>query len=375
LRGGAPYQGRVVVAETVGDLDFMPRLEAESNLLRYAIPVSWNTLVLYFSPLEPSLTPQEEEEVEVSARQLMEALSTLRADVQQVEQAMEHMAGALGEEVPSEAASLLDQFLRLGHASAPETALQTARQLFGSPQGLARATSHFRDLQQVSDLAQLIVRTIRYLRQAHVPEDMGALLLQRQTLMATLQLSELTSTSFYVQAVQAQIARFREEYHRTYVSHHDTYHQEIASLCSQLEETRFQAQALERLNGIADLGEPVAVEALERFNNLLSELAACPTASSRLSLNRAAVCRGCAMTLGRRAPSREVATAIQEVGRGLKEQNQRLSLRVVHRILDGQVDERIRRFVQVVQASDVSGLVNVMDDNLVAFLHEVLSKP
>jgi len=42
-------------------------------------------------------------------------------------------------------------------------------------------------------------------------------------------------------------------------------------------------------------------------------------------------------------------------------------------LLDGPRDERLGRFIQVVQASDVSGRVNVNDQRLVQFVREVLS--
>jgi len=375
LREGTPYQGRVVVAETVRNLGFVPRLERESELLRYTTPVSWNTLALYFSLLEPSLTPQEEVEAEAPTLQLMETLKTLQVDVQKVERAIERLAGALGEEMPGQTAGLLEQFRRLGQATAPETALQTARQLFGSPQGLAQAIARYRALRQVADLEKLIARTARYLQEAHVPEEMGSLALQRQVLQATLRISELTATSFPAQVVQDQIARFREEYRRAYAEHHSVYHREAAFLLSQLREAQSDAQALERLNGIGELGEPVGVETLEGFHRLFSSLTVCPAPSSRLPLNRTPRCRRCGLALGQQVPSQEVVAVIEEVRRSLKEQNQRLSLRVVRRILRGPVDERVQQFIQVVQASDVSGLANVLDDHLVAFLREVLRGP
>jgi len=319
--------------------------------------------------------PQEEVEAEAPTHQLMETLKTLKADVRRVTSAIERLAGDLGEEAPEEAAGLLAQFRRLGQATAPETALQTARQLFGSPHGLAQAIARYKPLRQVADLARLIASTASYLQEAYIPEELRELALQRQTLQASLRLSELTATSFSTQVVQDQITRFREEYRRTYVEHHSAYHREAASLLSLLWEAQLEAQVLERLNGIGELGEPVGVEALERFHHLCSTLSVCPMPSSRLSLNRAPRCRRCRLVLGQRLPSQDSAAVIQEVERSLKEQNRRLSLRVVQRILRGKVDEHTRRFIQVVQASDVSGLVNVLDDHLVAFLREVLSRP
>ena len=373
LRRGGPYQGRVVVAETVGGLDFAPRLDVESQLIRFATPVSWNTLSLYFSALEPSLTPQEEEEA--ATLQLMETLKTLQADVQQVERAVEQMSGALGEDAPREAAELLDWFRRLSRAQAPETALQTARQLFGSPQGLAQAITRYRALRQVAELEALLTSTVRYLQEAYVPEDLRNLALQRQSLQATLRLSELITTSFSAQVLQGQIARFREEYHRAYVKHHDAYRQEAASLLSRLREAQLEVQGLEQLNTVDELGEPVGVESLERFHRLSASIAVCPLPSDQLSLGRTPRCRHCGLVLGQQVPSQDIDLVVQEVESGLKEQNRRLSLQVVQRILHGPRDERIDRFIQVVQASDVSGLVNVLDEHLVAFLRQVLSGP
>ena len=371
LRRGEPYLGRVVVAETVGGLDFAPRLDAESNLVRFATPVSWNTLSLYFS----SLAPHDEVQEEASTLQLMGTLKTLQADVQQVERAVEQMSGALGEDVPREAVGLLDWFRRLSRAQAPETALQTARQIFGSPQGLAQAITRYRALRQVAEMETLLTSTVRYLQEAYVPEALMGLALQRQSLQATLRLSELITTSFSAQALQGQIARFREEYHREYVKHHDAYRQEAASLLSRLREAQLEVQGLEQLNTIDELGEPVGVESLERFHRLSASITVCPLPPSRLSLDRTPRCRRCGLVLGHQVASQEIGLVVQEVERGLKEQNRRLSLQVVQRILHGPRDERIDRFIQVVQASDVSGLVNVLDEHLVAFLRQVLSGP
>ena len=375
LRRGEPYLGRVVVAETVGGLDFAPRLDAESNLVRFATPVSWNTLSLYFSALEPSLAPQDEVQEEASTLQLMGTLKTLQADVQQVERAVEQMSGALGEDVPREAVGLLDWFRRLSRAQAPETALQTARQIFGSPQGLAQAITRYRALRQVAEMETLLTSTVRYLQEAYVPEALTGLAFQRQSLQATLRLSELTTTSFSAQVMQGQIARFREEYRRAYAEHHDAYRQEAASLLSRLREAQLEVQGLERLNTIDELGEHVGVESLERFHRLSASLTVCPLLSSRLSLDRTPRCGRCGLVLGQRVPSQEIGLVFQEVESDLKEQNRRRSLQVVQRILHGPRDERIDRFIQGVQASDVSGLVNVLDEHLVAFLRQVLSGP
>ena len=375
LRNGEPYPGRVVVAETVSTLDFTPRLDAESVLVRYTIPVSWNTLSLYFSTLEPSLVPRDEVEEEGSVLQLLDTFKTLRADVRRVETAIGRLAASLEEELPEAASELLDRFRRLSGAQAPEVALQSARQLFSSPEGLAQGLTRYWALHGVVEMAGVLTTTVRYLREAYIPDDLHDLALQRQALLATLRLGELTATSFSPQVMQRQIARFRQEYYSSYAKHHGQYRDEMASLFSQLQEARSEAQGLERLNTIGELGEPVGADSLEQFHRLLAGLEVCPTPFSRLSLDRSPMCRRCGVVLGQRAPSQEAVSIIQEIERGLKEQNRRLSLRVIQRILHQPEDERIDRFIQVVQASDVSGLVNVLDDHMVEFLREVLTEP
>ena len=49
-----------------------------------------------------------------------------------------------------------------------------------------------------------------------------------------------------------------------------------------------------------------------------------------------------------------------------------LSSEAVRQILAAEKGERLERFLQVVQASDLTGLANVLDDELLAFLRELL---
>ena len=374
LQDGRGYSGWVVLAETVAGLDFVPRLDMEGQQLRYATPASWNTISLYFSTLEPSLASEEQEGDQALAQRLMETLKNLQSDVHQVERGMDRLAGALGEEIPRESAELVARFRRLSRARTAEDALQRARQLFGSPQGMAQSISHYRPLRQAAGMSSLLATTARYLQQAHVPEELRSLSLQRQTLQAMLHMSELT-TSFSAQAIQGQIQRFREEYQQVYEVSHDAYHRTVAALLSRLREAKADADALERLNTISELGEPVETEALDQFQSLMASVAPCPRPSNKLPLGRAPQCRTCGLVLGQQPPSQEVGSAVQGIQRGLREQSRQLSLLVVQRVLRGPIDSHIARFISMVQASNVAGLVQVLDDQIVAFLREVLKGP
>lgn len=371
LRDGRPYQGLVVVAETTPSLDFAPRLDQETRLVRYTVPASWNTLCLYFSSLEPSLVPQEEGE-RVPTAPFMETLTALRGDVRRLEKAAERLALALGEEVPRETQGLLEEFRRLGRASSPDDALQIARRLFESPQGLAQAVARYRALRHVAGEYRLLGSARRYLLEAHVPEEMPELALQRQALQASLRMGELATAPGSLSLVQEQIARFREVYGRAYARHHRDYHRTAASLLTSMRDAEGDANALQRLNSIVELGEPVGLEWLEGFRRLRDELVPCSVSPSRLALGRSARCRQCRLALGQMPPLGQVVQAIQDVQRGLREQTHRLSALAVQRALSGPADEPMARFIQMVAASNVAGLVQVLDDQMVSFLREVL---
>ncbi len=339
LHDGQEYPGRVVLAETIAGLGFVPRLDMEGEQLRYATPASWNTIALYFSTLEPSLASEEQAEEQGAAQRLMDTLKGLQGDVQRVERAMERLVVALGEEIPRESTDLVARFRRLSRARTTEDALQRARQLFGSPQGLAQSIGRYRPLRQAAGMSSLLATNARYLQEAHVPEELQSLSLQRQALQAMLHMSELT-TSFSAQAIQGQIQHFREEYLKVYEVSHDAYHRTMAALLARLREAKVDADALERLNTISELGAPAETEALDQ-----------------------------------QPPSQEISSALQGVQRGLREQSRQLSLLVVQRVLRGPIDSRIARFIRMVEASNVSGLVQVLDDQIVAFLREVLKGP
>lgn len=53
---------------------------------------------------------------------------------------------------------------------------------------------------------------------------------------------------------------------------------------------------------------------------------------------------------------------------------ERLSLRVISRILEGHWDKRIDLFIKVIQTSDLSGLANVLNDQVEKFLRELVAQ-
>jgi hypothetical protein len=79
--------------------------------------------------------------------------------------------------------------------------------------------------------------------------------------------------------------------------------------------------------------------------------------------------------MGSRPPAADARRVRQAIERGLLTQQRRLAQRVVSRLLEQpsrNEGERLARFVQVVQASDLTGLALVLDDTIVEFLRNFL---
>jgi hypothetical protein len=66
---------------------------------------------------------------------------------------------------------------------------------------------------------------------------------------------------------------------------------------------------------------------------------------------------------------------VRRLQRALRQQQNRLSSQAIRQILSQQEGERIERFLKVVQASDLRGLAEVLDDDLVEFLRTLLTPP
>jgi len=132
--------------------------------------------------------------------------------------------------------------------------------------------------------------------------------------------------------------------------------------------------ALKRLNSIPELGEPPGQELEGEYQQLLEQIKPCPDWEGRISLDLEPTCAGCRLALSISPPTKEVEDFRQKLEQALREQQRRLSSEAIRQILAQSREKRIDRFIKVVQTSDLSPLVNVLDDELVSFLRQLLAE-
>lgn len=208
------------------------------------------------------------------------------------------------------------------------------------------------------------------------PPRYSDLLVDREAVLRSTHFSQAWPRPDGVNEALAVLDSWRSGFAVAYTRAHALYHRELAAVADAIDDLNPRATAVERLNGLRRLGPPVAIAALDQFHEL-ERLYACPIAPELLAeaLRGAPSCPECSFELGDQAPSTDARRVRQAIERGLLSQQRRLAQRVVSRLLEQpshSEGERLTRFVQVVQASDLGGLALVLDDTIVEFLRDFL---
>ncbi|MBI4498185.1 MAG: hypothetical protein HY689_09830 [Chloroflexi bacterium] len=168
---------------------------------------------------------------------------------------------------------------------------------------------------------------------------------------------------------------FREvqaAYQRVYRTVHHRYRREVVALRRRYDALAPDLSALELLNTLEELGPPLGQGLREEYNRLERALAPCTRSEADLDLAAAPTCPECGIPLTAVPPTHDLETLAHDLGRALRQQQRRLSSRAVRQILARSSEPRVIRLVQVARASDLSPLVNVLDETLVTFLRELL---
>lgn len=174
--------------------------------------------------------------------------------------------------------------------------------------------------------------------------------------------------------MRATFEAFRARYVQAYAVHHAAYWVTSAVLRRTLDEAKPAAAALARLNHLEALGPPMGIAELQAYDSLSNSRWQCGQEDLEAKLADNPLCPTCSITLSDQPPSEQVAEIVSDVERDLGGQQVRLAVEAVRRIL-ARGGERIEQFLKVVQASDLSGLALVLDDELLAFISDLLAEP
>lgn len=247
------------------------------------------------------------------------------------------------------------------------------RRYYSLPRELREEVAFLRSLLRDATLVREIVATKTYLYGMVLRPQDEELAVDRVSLLEQMKLGHLVSHPNLWASVRALFDWFKTRYRAAYVAHHQRYYQEAASLREKLLQAEPRLRALGRLNSLEELGAPLGVELFSRYQELLAQVRPCPVKGDEgLALGSQPTCPACGLTLAQEPPAPKVERFLSQLETALREQRLRLSSQAIRQILSRRQEGRLEQFLQVVQASDLSALVDLLDDKLVAFLRELL---
>ena len=241
------------------------------------------------------------------------------------------------------------------------------------PAALAEDVAHLRCLYERHADAEQLEWMRLYMKEAR-PRDGSQLEEDYPYTIEQLSFVVLLDQPHLIDDMRATFELFRARYAKEYSAHHADHWSEVKTLHVTLKQAGPTARALGRLNTLARLGEPVATEELRAFDQLLRQPTACSQQDVQPALALSPACPTCHLALADVPYTSRAAEVIERLEQGLAEQQTRLAGEAVRRIL-GHGGARLDRFLQIVQAADLAGLALVLDDELLAFLDQLLAEP
>jgi hypothetical protein len=244
---------------------------------------------------------------------------------------------------------------------------------YEAPEALAEDVALARCLAERPKEAEEVVAMRAYVDDAVVPATLRELAVDRAIAREQLSFGLLLMEPQRFESSRAAFESFRAAYAAAYAAHHRAYWDATLALRRELADAAAAAQALARLNSLRELGRPEGMRALVEYDRLAGDQRSCAAPDVERTLERAAVCEGCGLALAEQPRVAPAEAALRELRAALQRQQRRLASRAVRRILS-RGGERIERFLQIVQASDLKGLADVLDDELLTFLSELLAQ-
>jgi len=375
LRSGERIPEARLTASIIPQIWWSSRLEEAFDRLCYRGQPSWSEFLPYARLVCPELKlVAKPEEVKEQETLLLKGLGELKTALERIEDGLALLSAKLGKPPPSIRGALK----RLSGIAQGKDYLHfcaLVEEEYATPEALSEDISLCRRLAPLKDMSGEILAVKSYLDQVELGEGQRELDMDRVSILEQLNLDNLLPNIHLWASVKALFDWFRSRYRPLYLAHHLHYHGELASFRLVLEDTKPEVDALRRLNSIAELGPPVSQELIDRYQQMLAEITPCPvTDQGEVPVEEQPTCPYCQLVLTAEPPAKEVEHFLRQVGQALKEQQRRLSSEAIHRVLAQSEERRIDQFIKVVQTSELTSLVNLLDDELVEFLRQLLGE-
>jgi len=375
LRSGESVPEARLTAKLIPQIWWSSGLEEAFDRLCYRGQPSWSEFLPYARLVCPELMLEAEpEEVKGQEALLLDGLGELKTVLERIEVGLALLSAKLGE-TPQNMQEVLKRLSGIAQSKDYFRFCALVEAEYTTPEALAEDVSLCQSLAPLKEMSGEILAVKTYLDQVELGEAQRELDMDRVSILGQLSLDNLLPNIHLWPSVKALFDWFRSRYRILYSAHHRYYHEELATFCLVLEDTRPEVDALSRLNSIAELGSPVGQELTDRYQQMLAEIMPCPVANQEdVAVEEQPTCSYCGLMLTAKPPTKEMEHFLRQLRQALNEQRRRLGSEAVHRVLAQSGERRIDQFIKVVQTSDLVHLVNVLNDDLVEFLRRLLGE-
>ena len=373
MADGSKFLGTRLTSDLVPFIVWDGLLHASAESIGPASDPSFTDARHHLSLLCPEIGNRSEEPADDTLSDCVEMLGQRIVSARRV---LESIKTEFTGDPPDDDAELVAALDRLDQISNDDyvAVYRSLRAGYPSLSGLSDDLETLRQLASLSEDCVEIVESRNYIANAQVPsEQFPNLAVDRETLLTGLSPSRLTrSRGRGWSAVVREAASFKTRYSHVYREHHRKFHDSLPRFQSALAEAKKKSVALELLNTIPELGGPEAVGLEQLLASLPTGPRPCSHPEEDLELVQEPYCPQCRISLAQTVPVAELARLTPQVDQALGQKMQKLSKRLVETALAGRTDERWLEFLQIVQASELSSLANTLDNELVAFIGQVL---
>ena len=394
LAGGQPLAG----TRLGGDL--VPLLIWDQGIAGWALSIGpatepeWNDALPHLSTLSPGLAPVNvEQELQPQEQTLLRHLDALAAELAQTQELIalperaQELRGQMGYRIDTgvhagvataeDGGSLTASLGRLSQISGRDfrSIYQWVRGVYTDYRRLEEDLSLLHQLSLLGRSAEDILKAQEYLEGALVPPNTHpALSVDHKALREALAPANLVQAGGRTWgALEQEFSRFKSNFANAYRVHHEVVHEALPAFQLDLELARRNFGAVEMLNSLSELGEPVGAGLSDSLSQLEEAPTNCTISKAHLDLESLPWCSSCRLTMETSLPSAELGRLLPAIDGALGTKNRQLSNLLVERILHGQADGRLDDFLKIVQASDLSALATTLNQELLGFIRLLLA--
>lgn len=374
-RDNRPLAQSRINAATITELQWKPDLWPSMDALVPAVGPHWNDILDYGRLIVDDLRATvNQSEIEAESRRLFERLEHASNEVSQHQRSLQVLQRTLGVNLPQQDQKVFaDLKTLLEERASYETFYEKAIELFQSPDSLKEAMQSYGRLKELSGAVAQIGEAQRYLQQTCLKESDRELHAQRMTLLAQIDLSSLAAQPYLWSSIWATFEDFKRRYRNEYQKFHRDTNEALVKIQISLTDVPSHLRALALLNGITELGPAIGEELEKRYTELCQGLEPCTvTDYLHVTVDASPVCAVCQREMTYNAPAQAIEKFNRDLNQALLDQQRRLASETIHRVLERGQGDALGQFLQVIQAANLTALVNVLDANIVKIIRDLL---